>query len=439
MDVAIRRDLVSAYFSNLLREILAISKEKHTPWFLRPIRYSRRVRKAIFQGETPDWVSESYKLIKYVNLLEAVPTVGALISAPQHFFRRLSVIRFGLKKWYKTPPAFLVFMVVGAYACVEFLFPGAVKHLAEFLSACLPPHDHNSLETLAWIAKNERLTAYFILLVICFTVPLWIIPPAVLLGSVSWILDELKIHDSDDALPVQVIGTNPSLSFVPLDIGIYRQMHAAKFAWGLFYYGLYALFVLCFAALVISQGLPAWYRNAGVFLVATYYSIIVSCIQLLLIPPYAALLRESSSAPTRQMHTADAHGLISVIRQIQIRDLYRSRSRPLKSQLWRTAAAQELTEEWTAYVSEIRRQTRQEHGNPQLQGALEKDQKDILRSAITFKRLQESVERLEPYEKNPGSVRAVLRGLEAVYEGRGIPPITGKRGVNEASQAETPQ
>jgi hypothetical protein len=60
---------MDAYLLNLAKAICAVAPEKRTPWFLRPQRYSRRVGLALFMGKTPDWGSDAYKLIKYVNLL----------------------------------------------------------------------------------------------------------------------------------------------------------------------------------------------------------------------------------------------------------------------------------------------------------------------------------------------------------------------------------
>jgi hypothetical protein len=422
---------MSAYVSNLAKAIFALAPEKRTPWFLRPKRYSRRVRLALFRGKPPDWASDAYKLIKYVNLLELIPTFGALITAPAHFFRRLPLIRRGKKPWYKTPLAFLSLMILAAYSCIEFMYPHAVGHLALITWRWMLEHDHFGVSGLIkLVIVYQRFATYLLLVIACFLVPLWILPFWLFLGSVSWLFEEIRARRSD-SLTVRATGLIPDISLIPLDVRVYRRMHSGPFAWGLFYFGLYALVVVSFFVVIIAQGPPHWYTHAytfSVFLLFSYYSTLGLIIQFLLIRPYAALLRMTSNPPTTRMRKADAHELISVIRQIRSHMRPLSKSQREKPELWKVLAVEELRQQWASYTRRVKLEISQNaRDNPSLKTTLPKEQQQIFRRVITIEKLREMIGFLQPFEKTRGSLQSILRGLESLYEGKGIlaSPVAG--------------
>jgi hypothetical protein len=416
---------MGAYVSNLAKAIFALAPEKRTPWFLRPKRYSRRVRHALFMGKTPDWGSDAYKLVKYVNLLELIPTFGAFITAPAHFFRRLPLIRSGKKRWYKTPLAFLSLMVLADYSCIEFIYPHATGHLAVVVLLWMQDYDHFGVSGAIELAiLHQRVATYLMLLIVCFLVPLWILPPCLVLACVSWLIEEFRNRRSD-SLTIRASGLNPDVSLIPFDVRVYWRMRPAPFAWGLFYFGLYALFVLSLFGAIIAQGPPRWYTHAyifSLFLVFGYYSTLALSLQFLLIRPYAALLRATSNPPTTRMFKADAHALISVIRQIRSHMPPLSKSRPEKPEVWKVLAAEELRQQWVSYSGVIRQENSQNvRDSPALKTILPQEQRRIFHRVITIEKLRKMIAFLEASEKNPGSLQSVLQGLESVYEGKGIP------------------
>jgi hypothetical protein len=430
---------MGAYLSDLAKAIFALAPERRTPWFLRPKRYSRRIRRALFKGKTPDWASDAYKLIRYVNLLELIPTFGAFITAPAHFFRRLPLIRRGKKGWYKTPLAFLSLMVLAAYSCIEFVYPHAARDLALGVLHWMLEHDHYGvlrlLGLIQSVIRHQRIATYLMLLIVCFLAPLWILPPCLVLGCVSWLLEEYRARRSDSVI-IQASGLNPDITLTPLDVRVYWKMHPAPFAWGLFYWGLYALFVLSFFVAIIAQGPPRWYTHASIlsiFLLISYYSTLALAIQFFLVRPYSALLRATSNPPTMRMHKADAHGLISVIRQIRSHMTPVSLSHPEKPEVWKVYAVEELCKQWSSYssliIQEISQNTRD---NSELKTTLPQEQRQIFRRVITIDELREMITFLQPFEKNRGSLESVLRGLECLYDGKGIPasPVAATESID---------
>jgi hypothetical protein len=237
-------------------------------------------------------------------------------------------------------------------------------------------------------------------------------------------LEEVKARRSD-TLTVQATGLNPHITLIPLDVRVYWRMRPAPFAWGLFYFGLYALFVLSFFVTLIAQGPPRWYTHANIFsifLLFSYYSTLALSIQFLLIRPYAALLRITSNPPTTRMRKADAHELISVIRQIRSHMPPFSKSPPEKPELWKVLAVEELHKQWASYGGKIKREiTENVRHNLGLKTTLPQEQRKIFRRVVTIEKLREMIGFLQPFEKNPGSLRSILRGLESIYEGKGIP------------------
>lgn len=427
--MCIRGVSLRKYVADLAKAIFTFAPEKRTPWFLRPKRYSRRVRIALFRGKTPDWASDPYKLIKYVNLLELIPTFGAFITAPVHFFRRLPLIRRGKKPWYKTPIAFLSLMVLAAYSCIEFVHPHAVVDLTAFSLRWMLHHDHYGVldfwVPIEFVILHERIATYLILLVVCFLSPLWILPPCLLLACITWLVDEFRARRKDSVF-IKASDLNPHVILIPLDLRIYWRMRPVAFAWGLFYFGLYALFALVFFIDFIAQGPPHFFTRVGgfaLFLWFSYYTTMAAAIQFLLIRPYAALLRVTSSPPTRRMRRADAHALISVLRQIQSHVTGQSKSRRDKPEVWKILAIEELLKEWASYSRSIREEVSVHlRNNPALWSSLPQDQRQIFCRALPIEKLREALSFLERFEKIPGTLKPLMQGLESLYEGNGIPP-----------------
>jgi hypothetical protein len=416
------------YFINLTKAVFALAPEKRTPWFLRPKRYARRVRLAMFRGKTPDWAKDTYKLIKYINLLELIPTFGALTTTPMHFFRRLPAIRNGKKTWYKTPLAFLSLMVVAGYSCVEFVHPHAVYDLAYFTLRWMMDHDHfwvlDFLKPFDLALGYPRIATYLILLIVCFLSPLWILPPCLLLGCIAWVLEEYKARRSDSIF-VKASGLNPHIMLIPLDVRVYWRMRPMAFAWGLFYFGLYALFVVVVFVNLVAQGPPpylTYLRGFGVFFLFSYYTTLIAAIQFFLARPYAALLRATSTPPTRRMGKADAHALISVLRQIRTHVSRQSKSRRDKPELWKISAIDELRKEWDAYSLKVKQEVLINLRNSSvLTSSLRQDQKKIFCRALPIDKVRDAISFVRPFEKNPGNLEVVMRGLESLYAGNGVP------------------
>src|SRR5262249_28811721 len=72
---------------------------------------ARRFRRRLYGSETPHWATDTYKRCKFLNVLELLPTLFAVFSAPDHFFRRRGLITrkrsFGVKTVYRSPVGFV--------------------------------------------------------------------------------------------------------------------------------------------------------------------------------------------------------------------------------------------------------------------------------------------------------------------------------------------
>jgi hypothetical protein len=428
------------YFVNLVKAVFAIAPEKRTPWFLRPKRYCRRVRLAFFHGKTPDWASDAYKLIKYVNLLELIPTFGAFLTAPVHFFRRLPLIRRGKKRWYKTPLAFLALMVVAAYSAVELRHPHALLDLLRFFVQWMREHGHYGILTLRsgieFLVRHQRPATYLFLLLICFLSPIWILPPCLFLAGITWLIEEFRDRRRERIF-IRASDLNPYVMLIPLDPRVYWRLQWSAFAWGLFYFGLYALFVLVIFVDNIAQGPPHFFFRVGglgVVLLFSYYVSLATLIQLLLIRPYAALLRATSSPPTRRMRKADAYPLLSILRQVRAHMPRKRKPRPDRPEVWKNLAVEELSKEWASYNRRIMQETsailRQ---NPALIRKLRQDQQRVFAGAVPIEKLRDAIALLQRFETKPSKIESFASGMESIYAGNGIPSVGG-----EARPADLP-
>jgi hypothetical protein len=65
---------------------------------------------------------------------------------------------------------------------------------------------------------------------------------------------------------------NPHVILIPLDLRVYWRMRPVAFTWGLFYFGLYALFALVFFIDFIAQGPPHFFTRVGGFALFLWFS-----------------------------------------------------------------------------------------------------------------------------------------------------------------------
>jgi hypothetical protein len=110
-----------------------------------------------------------------------------------------------------------------------------------------------------------------------------------------------------------------------------------------------------------------------------------------------------------------------------------SLSHPEKPEVWRVLAVEELRKQWASYSSQIIHEISQNtRDNPGLQTTLPQKQRQIFRRVITMEKLREMIGFLQPFEKNPGSLESVLRGLESLYDGKGISasPVAGMESID---------
>jgi hypothetical protein len=74
-------------------------------WIRRRIRSLGR---SLFKGEVPEWLSDLYSVLGHVNFINLIPTLYAILAAPEHFFRRVDLLvgkrKSGVKRSvYKSP------------------------------------------------------------------------------------------------------------------------------------------------------------------------------------------------------------------------------------------------------------------------------------------------------------------------------------------------
>ncbi len=78
---------------------------KYIYWFKRTLR---RLIRNLFHDQVPDWFAEIYEAFAYVNFVNLIPTLWAIMTVPEHFFRRVDLLvtkrKAGKREsLYKTP------------------------------------------------------------------------------------------------------------------------------------------------------------------------------------------------------------------------------------------------------------------------------------------------------------------------------------------------
>jgi hypothetical protein len=330
----------------------------------------------------------------------------------------------------KTPLGFLALMAVAAYSAVELRHPHALLDLLSFFVQWMREHHHCRLLTLwtgiDFLAMHQRPATYLLLLLICFLSPIWILPPCLFLACITWLIEEFRDRRRERIF-IRASDLNPYVMLIPLDPRVYWRLQWSVFFWGLFYFGLYALFVLTIFVDNIAQGPPHFFFRVGglgIVLLFSYYVSLATLMQLILIRPYAALLRATSSPPTRRMRKADAYPLLSILRQVRAHMPRKRKPRPDRPEVWKSLAVEELGKEWASYNRRIRQESsailRQ---NPDLIRKLQQDQQRVFAGAVPIEKLREAIALLQRFETKPSKIESFASGMESIYAGNGIPSV----------------
>jgi len=284
---------------------------------LKIIRYLRRLRRRLFGAKTPHWLKDTYRLIKYVNFIELVPTVIAISTVPQHFFRRLPQILKGKNSVHKTPIAFFSKMLTLTTLGLLYIYSDIFQKF--------------SLEKSDIVFELLLLSLLIPILVI---IVILIILPILLYQAFCF-----SAFDSD----------YPQWNIYPLIVILspktYSRLNWTKYFWGLFYYSLY--FYITFQFMLFIGSL-LW--------VATVYLItesLVFSIRLILgittlfalssyqvvIRPYYELLRNSMEIPSITIHRADGYSIGVDVDRI-LRDLPQ---KEVRKRLWKRTLKRALS------------------------------------------------------------------------------------------------
>ena len=110
-------------------------------WSLKVLRRTRSLKRRLFGQETPHWASDLYRACKFFNAIELMPTILAILCAPDHFFRRRELITqkrsFGVKTVYRSPVGFagrIVTLMFGGVLLKQVAVPQMAIASGVFLS-----------------------------------------------------------------------------------------------------------------------------------------------------------------------------------------------------------------------------------------------------------------------------------------------------------------
>lgn len=226
------------------------------PWPLRVVRLLQNQRRRIFGKEMPHWLKDALKVIKYVSLLQLVPTLHMVAFYPRHFFKVLpQIVGKGSKArpYYLTPVQFLGYLVVLQGLAIAYL---PIKSLGV------------TQPELALLNLGLVLAFPFVALAACLVVLLlWFVCAHV------W-----PINYVAQAIPFNIYG-----ALLPLDPSTYVSLNWSRYLWSMFYYYLYFyLMVLLATSLMVVLEVGIFSVHAGASGRVMYFN------KLTLIPYFAA-------------------------------------------------------------------------------------------------------------------------------------------------------
>jgi len=241
-------------------------------WVLGSVRRFRHLKTRFWRGKPPQWATDVYSLLKYVNILELVPTLAAIGLEPYRFFgRRMTGGKPSLRV-YKSPVKFLT---------------TATSALALLVTA-LCAH---------YLGKQYKPTRIeYVVLVAVLTVPLWSIVLSILVwltfraGFVPWWFKRVnwKLTRIDQAAITTILSP-----------GVYRRLDPARFLWGICYFGVYLYAAAILLALITSLAVPLLAEVASVskgpYTGSLEFFILLNAVfvvaaQRLILHPYSQLL-----------------------------------------------------------------------------------------------------------------------------------------------------
>ena len=235
----------------------------------------------------PHWAKDLYGIISYVNFVELLPTVAAIILAPRHFFRRLSLVLADKRRMYQTP--------------VKFFVNFASLFLAVFYLR------HGDLSG----ALQQATAVWYMPLLIPLT-------PVLMAGLaiVCWCLYQLpRLVPSETRFP----HPNPYPLLLVLSPVAYWHLDPRRFAWGLFYMSVYFVAAWQLAQVIIGADFLATVAlvqqlgdghlvvKAVVLIMAIVLA--TSIVHWLVFRPYGEMFRTSLRRPTRTVFEADVYDI----------------------------------------------------------------------------------------------------------------------------------
>ena len=233
----------------------------------------------------PHWAKDLYGIISYVNFVELLPTVAAIVLAPRHFFRRLSLVLAGKRRMYQTPVKFFV-NFASLFLAVFYLRHGGLNGVLEQASAL-----------------------WYMPLLIPFT-PLAMAGLAV----VCLCLYQLpRLVPSETRFP----HPNPHPLRLVLSPVAYWNLDLTRFAWGLFYISVYFVAAWQLAQVMLGLDLLATVALVQQFgadhfvvkglILITALALAASIVHWLVFRPYGEMFRMSLRRPTRTVFDTDVY------------------------------------------------------------------------------------------------------------------------------------
>ena len=247
------------------------------------VQVGRRLRHRFFGRNTPHWAKDLVRLARFVNVLNLLPTLHALLFHQSHFFKSIPAILEGKKPYYVSPLGFLSSAAAVEVACYLLLIPDDAPLLNEtFL-----------LINLIAVVLSPAAIVSLCILVIIFA------------------------HVAENFFPFGEVMIescfNSAGARVTVDFRSYISLDRSRFVWSLCYYYVYFLVVVGAVTLLVSLTLSLYVhpnaRSLLVFMKGKLGMTVVAGLCLIgalvgywcLVRPYAFLLVHCSRARSAAM------------------------------------------------------------------------------------------------------------------------------------------
>jgi len=260
--------------------------------YLKFLRRFRKFKRKVLGVEPPRWYLDIIRLIKYINFFPMITSVLYLISAPNHFFKRLQTTIEGKSRFHKSPIAFFTSGIVILKLLVDLANPYTSEIV--FLKWLVDLANPYVKDIVVGLISIDLPTIFLTYVSLPILIPI--------IAAQVLILSFIMQIGLPFLVPRFIKPRNPWIYLLIIDPRSYVNIKWPKFLWGIFYFQVLwmlssPLFLFGFFGLIIITA-TLDFSFGSLFKLGFWSLFMAWVLDSLILQPYAANIRAALKKPT---------------------------------------------------------------------------------------------------------------------------------------------